>query len=216
MPKKKIPDPKTEQLLEQRFAEEWLVDLDAGAAAERAGYRYKSRQSRGRGGAKLLKKRSVQEAIRTRLLEKFGHSDPDALAVKTIEELCLLAFSDLNDYAGVGNDGRVIIAEGRSEKCTKAAKSAHFCEQFDARTGKLIRRSVKIELWDKNRAMRNLMEYLKMLGPNVGIFVGGANGGNQATQVNVVFVGGKGNGSCSGSGSGNGDGYVHNADVNGA
>ena len=55
---------------QQRFVEEYLVDLNAAASARRAGYSTRSPKSAAATGSRLLRQEAVREAVRRAMLER--------------------------------------------------------------------------------------------------------------------------------------------------
>lgn len=83
---------------QQRFADEYLIDLNATQAAIRAGFSKKSAYSQ---GARLLKNDKVARYIdqkRAEISEKCGIT-----AERVLEEYAKIAFSNMKDYVSSGN-----------------------------------------------------------------------------------------------------------------
>lgn len=80
-------------LKQQRFVEEYLVDLNATQAARRAGF---SAQNAGKIGSELLGKTGIQNAIReakAALAARVNVRQEDVIAT-----LAAIAFADIHDY----------------------------------------------------------------------------------------------------------------------
>lgn len=132
-----------------RFVDEYLIDLNATQAAIRAGYSVKSADEY---AAQLLRKTQVQEAIgkakaarsrRTRI-----HAD------NVLEELAVLAFAHMGQYATWHDDSVSLIDSGQVDP--RAVSEVH---QKASRNGI----SISIKLHDKLGAIKLLMQHLGML-----------------------------------------------------
>ena len=55
---------------QQRFVQEYLIDLNAAASARRAGYSFRSADAAARTGCRLLRQEAVRQAIRRAMLER--------------------------------------------------------------------------------------------------------------------------------------------------
>ena len=55
---------------QQRFVQEYLIDLNAAASARRAGYSVRSADAAAKAGSRLLRQESVRTAIRRAMLER--------------------------------------------------------------------------------------------------------------------------------------------------
>jgi phage terminase small subunit len=89
---------------QQRFADEYLVDLNATQAAIRAGY---SEQTAKQQGSRLLTHADVQAAItagQQARSERTGISQD-----RVLEELAAVAFSRLSDVATWAEDGELVM-----------------------------------------------------------------------------------------------------------
>lgn len=84
---------------QQRFCDEYLIDLNATQAAIRAGYSVRTAKAI---GSKLLTKVDVQSYISTK--RKNISDRNDNLAQRVIDELSKLAFSNMKDYVNGGNN----------------------------------------------------------------------------------------------------------------
>jgi phage terminase small subunit len=92
--------------MRQRFVDEYLIDLNATAAAKRAGY---SPQTAHQQGYSLLRIPEVQAAIA---------ASQDARAQRTeitqdrvLREIAAIAFADVGEVVVVGEDGKVCIRD---------------------------------------------------------------------------------------------------------
>lgn len=140
---------------QQRFVEEYLIDLNVTRAAIRAGYSEKSAHTVGH---ETLKNPKVAQAIseaKAKLAEKAGVS-----AERVIKELTRLGFSDLrNVLDSNGNlssphewDNDTAAAISSIEVVTNGAKDADGNEKVEY--------THKIKAWDKNQALEKLCKHL--------------------------------------------------------
>ncbi len=83
-----------------RFVDEYLVDLNATQAAIRAGY---SENGAGQSAHKLLKNAEIAAAIQERRKELSALIEVTQEMI--VEELAALAFANVIDYIGIGEDG---------------------------------------------------------------------------------------------------------------
>ena len=85
---------------QQRFVEEYLIDLNATQAAIRAGY---SAHTANRIGSQNLSKLVIQDAI---ALRQVALADANAVTpTRVIEELAHVGFADMTHYMRWGPDG---------------------------------------------------------------------------------------------------------------
>lgn len=85
---------------EARFVEEYLVDLNAGAAAVRAGYSAKHKYAT---GWDLLRKPEIQAAIQSAQKERSHRTG--ITQDRVLREIALLGFADLSEFASWGPNG---------------------------------------------------------------------------------------------------------------
>jgi phage terminase small subunit len=139
------------------FCEEYLVDLNATQAAIRAGY---SAKTANKIGPKLLVNVGIQTYIselRAKRSEK-----TEVTAIRVIEELALIAFSNVDDYRLDAN-GHLVMKDGtRPERMRAIASKRHKVKRMgDDDPGELVECDIK--LWDKNKALDTLCKYLGLL-----------------------------------------------------
>lgn len=145
---------------QQRFCEEYLVDLNATQAAMRAGYSKKSAHAIGIENlskpiiADYLKKRQSNLSERTEVTQEM-----------VIKELAAIAFSDVTDVAEVKNvelydkDGNPFTIKGVDVALTKLIES-------DTRKAiasiKQNSTGIEVKMHDKIKALDKLAEHLGM------------------------------------------------------
>lgn len=81
---------------QQRFVDEYLIDLNATQAAIRAGYSVKTAQEQ---GSQNLSKLMVQQAIEEQMAERSKRTE--ITQDKVLRELAAIAFAKATDYASV-------------------------------------------------------------------------------------------------------------------
>ena len=149
---------------QERFVDEYLVDLNATAAAKRAGY---SEKSASRIAIELLNKTHVSAAIQERRAKLRGKLEISQEAV--LQELASIAFANGTDFVTVTGAGLL---------CVKATSEVPK-NKLPAIAGiKYSQLGIEIKLHDKVRA-------LELLGKHLGVFATG--GGSAAAEENNIF-----------------------------
>ena len=144
---------------QQRFVEEYLVDLNATQAAIRAGY---SADTAKQQGSRLLTNVDVQEAIAAAMAERARRTEIKADDV--LAELAKIGFSNMLDYMRAGPDGDPYLDFSRLTRDQAAALAEVTVEDFvdgrgdDARQVKRI----KFKLADKRAALVDIGKHLGM------------------------------------------------------
>lgn len=144
----------------QAFVREYPKDMNAAAAAERAGYSKRSAKQRGH---ELLQIPEIQAAI---------HLEIDARARRTrieqdrvLEELAAVALSNIEHYT-IDDHGHVELTLDAPEHAMRAVSSIKRRRRVIPQ-GKdappIIEFETEIKLWDKNPAIQNAMRHLGML-----------------------------------------------------
>lgn len=95
---------------QQRFCDEYLIDLNATQAAIRAGYSEKTAYS---AGQRMLKKVEVQTYINVRQIDRIERTE--ITQDKVLQELALIAFSNAADYASVVEKEAMVEVEGNMQ-----------------------------------------------------------------------------------------------------
>lgn len=149
---------------QKRFVDEYQVDLNATAAAKRAGYSEKTAYSMGQ---RLLKKVEIQAAIQKRQAKLRGKLE--ITQERVLEELAAIAFANGTDFATITHNGlvRLTPTDEVPEEKKKAVASI-----------KEGRYGTEIKLHDKVWA-------LELLGKHLGVF--DANNGSGNEQENNIF-----------------------------
>lgn len=144
---------------QRAFKDEYLVDLNAAAAARRAGY---SEKTADRIGHELLKKPEIAEAIRQALEERSKRTE--ITADRVLQELALLAFANTLDYHRIVDGEPVIDLSALTRDQAAALSELSVDDYLDGRgpDARQVRR-VKVKLADKKAA-------LELLGKHLGLF----------------------------------------------
>jgi phage terminase small subunit len=134
---------------QQKFVDEYLIDLNATQAAIRAGYSDKTAQEQ---GSRLLSNVMVQaeiEAKRKRLEVK-----TEITAEKVLQEYAKIAFSNIGEFVDWNNGGIILKP---SEELTKD-QLACVSEVSESKTK--FDTTVKFKLHDKLNALQKLGDHL--------------------------------------------------------
>lgn len=144
---------------QQRFVDEFLVDLNATKAAIRAGYSQKTAYSQ---GFDLLKKPEVQEALSKARAERAERVQVEADEV--LRTLLTIARSDPTHYRVNETTGALELAPGAPPRAWQAVASVkHRIKTRTPEKGPVERdHVVEFRLWDKNTALQNLGRHLGM------------------------------------------------------
>lgn len=143
---------------QQRFVAEYLIDLNATAAAQRAGYKQPNKQ-----GPRLLVNDGIAEAIAAaqgKLVRKL-----EIKAESVLAEYARLAFSDIGhvlDFSGT--DPRLRPAHEIAEDARRAISSVKV-RRYTEGSGESTREVevTEFKLWDKLNALEKLAKHLGLL-----------------------------------------------------
>ncbi len=138
---------------QDRFCQEYIIDLNATQAAVRAGYSSKTAYSMGQ---RLLKKVEVQKRIQS--LIKAREHRTEITQDRVLRELAAVGFARGTDYGEIDGAGRVHIMP--TAELTDQQKAA-LIGMKETQWG------VEIKLADKIKA-------LELIGKHLGMFDGGA------------------------------------------
>lgn len=142
---------------QQRFVEEYLVDLNATQAAIRAGY---SSRSANRIATENLSKPVIREAIQRAKAERSQRTQ--ITADRVLEEYARLAFSDPRDL--FDDDGNLSQIKDLKEPIAAAIASMEVFTKIDE-TGK-IANTTRVRLWNKNKSLSDLAKHLGLFEKN--------------------------------------------------
>ena len=146
---------------QKAFVQEYLVDLNATAAAERAGYSRKTARSI---GAENLTKPDIQKAIQAAI--KSREERTEVTQDRVVEELARIAFSDATDIVQVVN-GTMVVSD--TDQLTTAQKAAI----AQIKEGKF---GLEVTRCDKVKA-------LELLGKHLGLFDGRPDSADGEVQI---------------------------------
>jgi len=135
---------------QERFCQEYVVDLNGTQAAIRAGYcKTGARQT----ACVLLTNPNIQKKVE--FLQAEIASSLEITAERVLRELARLAFADLSEIVKIGKDGRVKVTP--TEQMTEDQRRAI---QSVSQTAD----GIKVKFADKLRA-------LELVGKHIGLFV---------------------------------------------
>ena len=140
-------------LQQRRFAEEYLIDGKTGAAAYRAGYKYETRHVQ---GSRLLADQRIKDYLAER--KKKVMSNTGITPERIIQELMVIALSNVGDYITVDENGNKILDIAGIDR-NKLGGS--FEIQTD-KEGKIFVQKVKVDPTAKIQALVQLGKHLGM------------------------------------------------------
>jgi phage terminase small subunit len=144
---------------QQRFVEEYLVDLNATQAAIRAGYAEKTAAEQ---ACRMLTKAKIADAVtagRAALSNRTGVS-----AQRVIEEYRRIAFANMRDFAHwSGQDAGFIDSETLTDE--QHAVIAEVAAEEIQVGAEVVKRKVKLKLHDKMKALDALSKHLGLFAP---------------------------------------------------
>lgn len=152
------------------FVREYLVDLNASAAARRAGY---SEKTSGFIGHENLKKPKIAAMIHEALEARAERTE--ITADRVLEELGKLAFSNIGDYHRISDEGEPYIDLTDLTRDQMAALTELQVDDYTEGRGNDSRdvRRVKIKLADKKAALELLGKHLKLWTDKIDVTSGG-------------------------------------------
>ena len=147
------------------FVREYLIDLNATKAAERAGYSKRTAYSQGQ---RLLQNAAVRDEIQALMDQRA--TKLEITAARVLAELALIGFANMFDYIAVGENGAARVDLSALTREQAAAITELTVEEFTERTGEdgegkptfeNVRRT-KFKLSDKRAALVDLGRHLKL------------------------------------------------------
>ena len=144
---------------QQRFCDEYLIDLNATQAAIRAGY---SSNTANEQGARLLAKVSVQNYIQERKQDRIERTEITQDMV--LNELANIAFSNIADYVKVVEKEAVVDGKKIKYKTVDATLTDNLSEEQKKALSviKEGKNGLEIKMNDKVRALELLGKHLGM------------------------------------------------------
>lgn len=142
---------------QRAFVDEYLVDLNATAAAVRAGY---SEKNAGKLGPRLLVTPKVRAAIDKRLLAR--QARVEVTQDRVIEELARIGFANMMDYVTVQSDGDAYVDLSKLTREQASAIAEVVVDEYTEGRGEDARdvKRVKVKLIDKRGALVDLGKHL--------------------------------------------------------
>ncbi|WP_206540419.1 terminase small subunit [Leisingera sp. ANG-M7] len=164
---------------QKRFAEEYLIDLNATQAAIRAGY---SEKTAGRQGFDLLKKPEIQKAVQEGMERRAERTE--ITQDRVLQELAKVAFSDLRKVLTPG--GALIDAQDWDDDVAGFISSVEVVKkpsgEQDEEGRPIVEHVHKIRAWDKMAALEKLGKHLGMFVDRSKHEVSGPDGGPIQTE----------------------------------
>jgi phage terminase small subunit len=144
---------------QERFIEEYLIDLNATQAAIRAGY---SEKTAAVIGVENLKKPNIQQAIQNAIDKRSKRTKITQDMV--LEEIAKLSFSNMLDYMTVASDGLAYVDLSKLTREQAAAIQEITIDEYTEGKGEDARdvKKVKVKLADKKGSLELLGRHLKM------------------------------------------------------
>jgi phage terminase small subunit len=147
------------------FVRQYLIDLNATKAAERAGYSMRTAYSQGQ---RLLQHAAVRDEIQTLMDQRA--TKLEITAERVLAELALIGFANMFDYIGVTENGGARVDLSKLTREQAAAIQEVTVEEFTERTGEDCEgkpifenvRRTKFKLSDKRAALVDLGRHLKL------------------------------------------------------
>lgn len=143
---------------QQNFAQEYLVDFNAGQAAIRAGYSKRSARVK---GCELLKDPRIKAIVEKRLEELSERVK--ITQEQVVEELVKIAKADMSDFATWGPEG-VQFKDSAELRPEDTAAVAEVSQTITEHGG-----TRRIRLHDKLKALELLGRYFSMFNDNVNL-----------------------------------------------
>ncbi|MBU7314063.1 terminase small subunit [Paenibacillus oleatilyticus] len=134
---------------QQRFVQEYLIDLNATQAAIRAGYSANTAKDI---ACENLAKPNIQEAIQTAMKKR--EKKTEITAERVLKELGKIAFADLNSFVEVSADGKITVKPSNQIDGTVLSEISESVTQNG--------RTRKVKLHDKMKALELIGRHLAM------------------------------------------------------
>ena len=142
---------------QQRFCEEYIVDLNATQAGIRAGYSAKTAYSQAHD---LLKKPEIEAEVQRLMNERSKRTE--ITADKVLKETYLLAMSDIGE--AFNEDGSLKPIRDIPAHIRRAISSVEVDELFEGRGEQRehVGYTRKLRLWDKVKTLELLGKHLRL------------------------------------------------------
>ncbi len=150
---------------QQRFVEEYLIDLNATQAAIRAGYSAKTAHA---AGSRLLTNVKVKPVIRAAMDERAKRLEISADNV--LKELARIGFADIRDLVAwdeehVGFRPSAQLTDEQAAVISEVFSEAHSSNDKDGNVHKTLK--LRLKTYDKLAALRDIGRHLKLFTDNV-------------------------------------------------
>ncbi|MFR3483125.1 MAG: terminase small subunit [Clostridia bacterium] len=106
---------------QKRFADEYLIDLNATRAYQAAYPSVKKEAAARANGSKLLAKANVAEYVAERMLKRQQRTE--VTQDRVIQELAAIAFARATDYIEIDRNGRVVLSPTDNLSDTRKRRS---------------------------------------------------------------------------------------------
>lgn len=169
---------------QQRFVEEYLVDLNATQAAIRAGY---SARNADKLGPRLVGQSRVAEALAIALAAQ--RTTTEMREEEVAAEIRVLSRSDVRHFC-VDDSGTLTLAPGAPDDAWRAVSSVkHKIRSFTDKAGNTTtERSIEYRLWDKNAALEKAAKRLRYYPPERVELTGKDGGPLEVAGVDVAHA----------------------------
>lgn len=163
---------------QRKFAEEYLVDLNATQAAIRAGY---SAKTAGSQGERLLKNVEIQSYLQKRMKDRGKRLE--ITQDRVLLEVARVAFRDVREF--YDEEGNLLPPKMLSDDAAACLDGLDVYEERDGE-GAIIGYTKKIRFADKMQALNLLMRHMGL--DKVSVELTGKNGGPVEVKTKVVVV----------------------------
>ena len=158
--------PKLDNEKHERFAQEYLVDLNATQAAIRSGFSEATAGSKGWG---LLKIVAIESRVQELAAERSARTA--VAADRVLLELAAIAFVDIGEFVKIQKDGTTRIEFNQDNRSKMRTLSEIQFEEDIVKgpDGEEVvdryKRKTKIKQWDKVKALEMLCKHLRLYEP---------------------------------------------------
>ena len=149
------------EIRDQRFAQEYVIDLNGEKAATRAGF---SAKTAAQAASRLLKNVKVQARIAE--LTKAKAEKLDLTVDRVLRELMLMGFANMQDYIGVQQNGTAYVdlsklTREQASAIQEISTDEYTVGETEEEEARVVTK-VKFRLADKRGSLELLGKYLKL------------------------------------------------------
>jgi phage terminase small subunit len=148
---------------QQRFCEEYLIDLDASAAYRRAGYNPKSENVARSASGRLLLNVAVQEEVKRLKVERSQRTG--ITADRVLSELAAIGFSDIGDLLEFTATGVKFKPQDQIPEAARRAVSAVKVRHEYGSDNSPPADVLEFKIWPKVDALKQLVLHLGLIAP---------------------------------------------------